>query len=801
MAKRLLKAAAIINLIGAGFGFLLIQTSIFAVVGMIIAVVRGAIGGTFLYASTRSDENFYKYKNYVLAASIFSLLTFHIISFTLGLISYLHMKALVEVESESVSKRELTEEEKSQKRLRNLLALGCGLVLLAGAIFAVTTWKTLLGTGKTIALICATLMFFAMSHLTEKKFKLKNSSVTYYILANAFCILAFVSAGYFKIFGNWFSLYGEGASLYFSFLWVLIGALSYSAYLKYNEKHIFYVTEFSMFMAIVALLDFANLSERVILFIVSVIVATFALLTSENSVIKKVVNLSKVLLPFISVIAFGKIVMMDIKTGIVLELLTFGVLFIATYCLAIVKKSGFYKIFAPIFALSTASMLIAATSVATDAENRMMFLQLLIIIGIVYIIGLHNKEDKWLFSSTSAICDIGLVYVLFDSIRGFNYYAIVSGVALLGMSLIVSLNDTKFGKYNFEIMLEPVKVILLAYVIYSLSYKFDYTESFLFIALIGFVFSAVSTFRKGFMKLLYFVCGILATMLSVFGNVSGFAPAVQIISLISFGILLLITFKSEHDRIRNCKELVYGLTLFSLALCIVNIFDHIDLVELGVILLTVIYTILFIVFDKNLIFRCFTIVALLIPYVVILPVSVWNSDVNYILYSLPWLALIFVYTRGFLISARQKLVDMVEMVALSIWYLAVISNIAFEVAIFIGIISFISIIIGYRSEKWSSLYYTGILFLIVNAIVQLKDLWASIPVWLYLLISGFILIGMVTYKEYSKVSREENIEKVDAEIIEQPKSEGIGSVRDIRSVAIGSILYLIVIPILLEIIG
>jgi len=415
-------------------------------------------------------------------------------------------------------------------------------------------------------------------------------------------------------------------------------------------------------------------------------------------------------------------------------------------------------------------------------------------------IGYYKRESRGMFTATSLVCDLALLYVFSDSLNlGYNYYAVAAGIALLGTSLAV-LASEKFGRYYFEKLLEPIKVILLSYAGYELFSGFAYTEESLFTALIGLIFATVCIFRSGFMKKLYFTGGVLVTVWTMLANVREFAPIVWILSVVSLGILLAITFKAEDVKFAKCKELVYGLLLISIALASLNTFTHFGLKLIGIILLAVVYSILFIAFDKNDILRCFTVVALLIPYVIILPISVWNDNVNYILYCLPWLALIFIYTRGFLISVNIKFINIAEIVILSVWYLVVSSKIALEVALFIGTISFAAILAGYKNENRSSLYYTGVAFLVVNTLVQLNELWTSIPMWAYILLAGLLLIGIVTYKEYSRVNKKEKVEKAEVEIVGQPEVAVFKQPIDVRTVVAGSVLYAVFIPILIEVI-
>jgi len=487
MAKKLLKVAGIINLVFGGITLLfsLLMFSIgflrvFGIIGLAGTSLQVGLGGVFLYIAQKDEESFVRSKNLVLALSIISILTGQIINFILGIIAYSQMQPSNLAEVANPIKRELTEEEKVQKKLRNLLALGCGLVLLAGIIFAMTTWETLSGFGKTISLIIATFVFFLMSNFAEKKFNLKSSAITYYILANAFLIFAFVSAGYFNIFGTWFSLSGAGAKLYVSLLWSLGAILAYMAYLKYDLTNLFYIIDFFILLGLIYLLNYFNIGQDIILLIVILSLAIFALIPIKGEVIKRTNNFAKIFLPIASYILFINIASLKLEGGLLFNLISFGIAFVSIYYLAIVNKNVFYEVFAPIFTIGTAFIL--STALVTD--NKLIFLQFILITLVIYLMGYFKREQKVLFNMTSVVSDFALLYVLIDAINlGYNYYALIAGFVLLGTSIVVSINKS-FGAYHFEKILEPVKVILLSYAIYSLTYKFDYSEEALFITLI-----------------------------------------------------------------------------------------------------------------------------------------------------------------------------------------------------------------------------------------------------------------------------------------------------------------------------
>ena len=803
MEKTLLKVAAGINLVLGGIIFLISSFVFFAfgswgviaIPFFAIAAYQFLLGGLFLGGADNIDKNINTARVLAIIASVLSILTGHMISFILGIIAFTNI--LQKNESPTQPEPEKTDEEKAERRLRILLALGCGLVILAGIIFAMTTWETLSGFGKTFALIIASVIFFIMSFLAENKFNIKRSSITYYILGNVFAVFAFVAAGYFNIFGEWFSLNGGGTHLYQAFLWGIGGVLALLAYFKYEANDIFYIFDLCVLMLILSLVKFADLGNDVWVFVAVAILSLFALVKGENGLAKTTNKFALIFLPVASIILLDLVALLTKSDRLVFYLLAFACAFIASYYNAIKNKNLFYEIFAPIFTLVTAFVLAAVIG----ADSKIILLQFLVISLVVYAIGYARKEQKGLFSTTNGVVDLGLLYIVLDALNlNFNYFAIVGAVMLLSVSIVASLKGN-VGKFYFENLLEPLKVILLSYTIYKLFYTFDYREETLFLALVGMIFAVICLFRKETMKTLYFIGGILVTVLAMPSSVRYFAPVSQFLGVLSLLILLAITFSRKDERYKGNRELVYGLEILALALFVLNTFIHFDLKVIGVIVLTFIYVILFIMSNRNSIFRSFTVVALLIPYVIILPISIWNANVNYILYSLPWIALIFIYTRGFLSSIDNKKVNWIEGALLCIWYIQVGSRICLEVALFIGIISFVSILVGYKSDKWLSLYVTGIIFMILNIIVQLKEFWETLPIWVYILLAGLVLIGIVTYSEYKKANKKLDAQKVEPEIVSAPQSTDIWRPIDRRAIVTGTILYIVIIPILLEIIG
>lgn len=104
----------------------------------------------------------------------------------------------------------------------------------------------------------------------------------------------------------------------------------------------------------------------------------------------------------------------------------------------------------------------------------------------------------------------------------------------------------------------------------------------------------------------------------------------------------------------------------------------------------------------------------------------------------------------FTILKNHKRNNVLLSVVLPLILLSILFEIDFVVALFIGIISISMIILGFVNKEYKTVYVEGIVFTILNLVIQLWELWGMLPVWAYLLIGGLSLIGVVTFKELKK---------------------------------------------------
>lgn len=89
------------------------------------------------------------------------------------------------------------------------LVLGMVFIVLAGLIFATTTWPILTDACKTYLVFACTLMFFGASALSQKVLGIRKTAGAFYILGSVFVFLSVLAAAHFNLLGPEFILHGE----------------------------------------------------------------------------------------------------------------------------------------------------------------------------------------------------------------------------------------------------------------------------------------------------------------------------------------------------------------------------------------------------------------------------------------------------------------------------------------------------------------------------------------------------------------------------------------------------------------
>lgn len=123
-----------------------------------------------------------------------------------------------------------------------LLIIGSLLIILAGFIFATTTWATLGNIVKAAIILSFSAVLFAASSAAERKFDLPKTGKVFYTLGCAFLPITVFAIAYFKIFGEWFSINGNGSGTVLAAAAALTAAVCFKGSIDYKSKDFAWVS-------------------------------------------------------------------------------------------------------------------------------------------------------------------------------------------------------------------------------------------------------------------------------------------------------------------------------------------------------------------------------------------------------------------------------------------------------------------------------------------------------------------------------------------------------------------------------
>lgn len=111
-------------------------------------------------------------------------------------------------------RKTLSPQEVRERNITWSLNLGVILLLIGGLVLATSTWDTLGNWTKTGLIALVSLLFFGLAYFTRQVLKIEKTAFAFHVLGSLFLPIVILSAGYFELFGAYFSFSGEGRYLY-----------------------------------------------------------------------------------------------------------------------------------------------------------------------------------------------------------------------------------------------------------------------------------------------------------------------------------------------------------------------------------------------------------------------------------------------------------------------------------------------------------------------------------------------------------------------------------------------------------
>ncbi len=421
-------------------------------------------------------------------------------------------------------------------------------------------------------------------------------------------------------------------------------------------------------------------------------------------------------------------------------------------------------------------------SLCSYFSNVMYFVTAFIIYLLLIIYSLMSK-DEFSKNLLDALCILSLSSVLI----GLNKYTLISSLITTILLIIFAiLNKTNNKKYLYLSLVSIPIIMIISNLSFNYSIKKDLSMIILIPSLLILTRKFLNALKENDKIVLEFIF-ISALALSIT------SPSIMFIYLILLYVVALLL-KKEYTL--SSKTYFNYLIFFSIISFLNVSADKLDnLYMIGIITLLVINQILFrILYEKrNIIFEAFhsiislvliiclinnlgfnnfissiiSIILFIILYLIYADERMKYTVISFIIYPLSLLLKtidvnvikdilsLFIYMIPITLLLRkvfnveEDVSNIIEGVILSLMFVMFIFNINLQVGLTLGIISVLSIIIG-LAFKYKSYSVTGYVTLVLTVIIQTFELWGKMPWWVYLLITGIILVVLAALRESKK---------------------------------------------------
>lgn len=421
-------------------------------------------------------------------------------------------------------------------------------------------------------------------------------------------------------------------------------------------------------------------------------------------------------------------------------------------------------------------------SLCSYFSSVMYFITAFIIYLLLIIYSLMSK-DEFSKNLIDSLCILSLSSVLI----GLNKYTLISSLITTILLIIFAiLNKTNNKKYLYLSLVSVPIIMIISNLSFNYSIKKDLSMIILIPSLLILTRKFLNALKENDKIVLEFIF-ISALALSITSS------SIMFIYLILLYVVALLL-KKEYTL---SSKTYFNYLIFFSVISFLNVSaDKLDnLYMIGIITLLVINQILFrILYEKrNIIFEAFhsiislvliiclinnlglnnfissiiSIILFIILYLIYADERMKYTVISFVVYPLNLLLKtidanvikdilsLFIYMIPITLLLRkvfnveEDVSNIIEGVILSLMFVMFIFNINLQVGLTLGIISVLSIIIG-LVFKYKSYSVTGYAALILTVIIQTFELWGKMPWWVYLLITGIILVVLAALRESKK---------------------------------------------------
>ena len=724
--KDQLKIGSIINFIVAGAHIL--KFANMSSVYSLLSIVLTSLAGIYLYILSEKEEYEIKKMNWIIIIFSILLIPFNLISTIVYFLAYDKTNTVKNFENAPPKEDEVSSD---SKRLDFVLKLGAGMVVLSGIIFATSNWNSISAIVKTVLVFLLGLLFLGLYYVSKKYIKVEQSTRLYYLLS-----MIFIWLGVFTI--KFISPYSE--MFIFEKKYIFYGITSFIAAIMFLLSYKLFKSELLRILTTMAIILGASFigiyfkagKEFIVLFVFLVLIIEY-LFNKKNELLSNFIVPVTLVLGFINpwicaggnqfiiiinlTLLFYLIYLIKDKrfgylTSIIIPInLSFTVL---TIDINSIYKDGSYMLAMTTLGVGALLLFIFIKSLDKDLftyisshlsvllltvggvwslifENTLVIIYCTIIPIIVGIVGLiKNKDDKLLYP-LSFLLFIPVGNILYKVGLSYEVSVIIVSLLYLGINYF---KDFKLIRYT------NIALIVYALFVNALGTISVINYSILALCLVVNYFE-LSKEKKEFRSLMF-----IFTELAIFACLSLFAP--------------------------DAKEVLHSSLFFIMA----NVATIIIFIALGYF------------YRKNKFNLIVTLIAVLLPILRIFDYVDISRTLNVIIISLYAFSAIYIISK-YLIEEEKTRKEFALLAVIFVLFRCLL-YLDTAVCFYLIIVSLGLIYIGLKDKNYSSLTITGIVTIIISTLFELREYLEYIPFWIYLLVVGLSLIGIVTYLQFKR---------------------------------------------------
>ena len=716
-------------------------------------------------------------------------------AFEISIEEYNSLKPTYTYKQETIkTKKTLTEEEKHRTSNSILMIVGALLVVVASIIFLASSWETTSGIIKTGVLVLIQVIFCLFGYLCNNKLKIEKVAKVFNYLALCFVPIILLSLSSFELIGDYLSINGKGAILYFSLTFVFSDILyKVIGWLKKDtvSKIMSYIAEV---LAVLFITIHFNISFEAILFVLSIYNILLYIIIHGNYLDKKAYKISNNVLSYI-ILGFLALTMMYTENLIVYIAMVFYtiyyytcyskgsekntkvynlVLFIITYVinLTIINKIDVSPYFVYILGIIP---LILLTKVIKNEKVKSVLYIIESVVGLLFILDSLNFPNKTIYYLLTFVAGLILYLVMYvitkKSIYRAASYALFTSIF---MDIFYICDIFEYAKYI------PLVSVLL---IYSFELLFDnlkdewsrilivtilMIESFLLVetyaVLIPLIMMMVYIKLEKLDEILLIIPMLTSLSLFVMNDNS-------ITLVLSYILVSIYTIMSLFHK----KFTFYsGVSLVAIVTAAFT-FNYNNLIFFAILLLWSIVHLIRNYKDKNYAFRFVNIISLLGLYISALDYFDINFNSLYIIGFYVAVITMSIFVLNFIKNGFDTFIGCFGFAIISLISFFVIKEVndALIIMSFLFIISIISFI-----KKWHHYLYESLIVMVVNIVYLTFEFWAQIPWYFYILVIG---MGLIVFAMFDEKFKQKKAKKDMVPLINEVFSDNEGKEEKVES--------------------